>query len=150
MLVQVFALSWNFNLSILWFVSQQTVFQRYLRPDKDYLSFSLIYNDGKRSLDLVRIPEVTSIFWPIILVYEIAHFMICINDNKICKDKVEAEVWFSGLKTLISSGQYGRPKIDGWNNGGFFNDVGSRLPYPPNYSSLLYHVMYSFHVCSQS
>ena len=31
----------------------QAVFERYLRPEKDYLSFSLIYNDGKRSLDLV-------------------------------------------------------------------------------------------------
>lgn len=31
----------------------QAVFQRYLRPDKEYLSFSLIYNNGKRSLDLV-------------------------------------------------------------------------------------------------
>lgn len=29
------------------------VFRRYLRPEKDYLSFSLIYNNGKRSLDLV-------------------------------------------------------------------------------------------------
>ncbi|CAL9065019.1 PH, RCC1 and FYVE domains-containing protein 1-like isoform X1 [Musa acuminata AAA Group] len=70
-----------------------SVFQRYPRPDKDYLSFSLIYNDGKRSLDL------------------------------ICKDKVEVEVWFSGLKTLISAGQYGRPKIDGWSNG-LYNDDG--------------------------
>ncbi|XP_042388138.1 PH, RCC1 and FYVE domains-containing protein 1-like [Zingiber officinale] len=69
-----------------------SVFQRYLRPDKDYLSFSLIYNDGKRSLDL------------------------------ICKDKVEAEVWFSGLKALISAGQYGRPKIDGWSNGLYYNE----------------------------
>ncbi|XP_061358439.1 PH, RCC1 and FYVE domains-containing protein 1-like isoform X2 [Gastrolobium bilobum] len=51
------------------------VFQRFLRPEKDYLSFSLIYNNGKRSLDL------------------------------ICKDKVEAEVWIGGLKALISSGQ---------------------------------------------
>lgn len=31
----------------------QAVFQRYLRPEKDYLSFSLPYNNGKRSLDLV-------------------------------------------------------------------------------------------------
>jgi hypothetical protein len=31
----------------------QAVFQRYLRPEKDYVSFSLIYNNGKRSLDLV-------------------------------------------------------------------------------------------------
>uniref|UniRef100_A0A9I9CTZ0 Uncharacterized protein n=1 Tax=Cucumis melo TaxID=3656 RepID=A0A9I9CTZ0_CUCME len=51
------------------------VFERYLRPEKDYLSFSLIYNNGKRSLDL------------------------------ICKDKVEAEAWISGLKALIASGQ---------------------------------------------
>ncbi|XP_010530240.1 PREDICTED: uncharacterized protein LOC104806852 isoform X2 [Tarenaya hassleriana] len=48
------------------------VFQRYLRPEKDYLSFSLIYNNAKRTLDL------------------------------ICKDKVEAEVWIAGLKALIS------------------------------------------------
>ncbi|XP_004496492.1 PH, RCC1 and FYVE domains-containing protein 1 [Cicer arietinum] len=64
------------------------VFQRYLRPEKDYLSFSLIYNHGKRSLDL------------------------------ICKDKVEAEVWISGLGELISFGQGGRSKIDGWCDGG--------------------------------
>ncbi|KAK8492996.1 hypothetical protein V6N12_037524 [Hibiscus sabdariffa] len=46
------------------------IFQRYPRPEKEYQSFSLIYNE--RSLDL------------------------------ICKDKDEAEAWFSGLKTLIS------------------------------------------------
>ncbi|CAN8244117.1 unnamed protein product [Cochlearia groenlandica] len=46
------------------------IFQRYPRPEKEYQSFSLLYND--RSLDL------------------------------ICKDKDEAEVWFSGLKVLIS------------------------------------------------
>ncbi|KAJ1388453.1 Zinc finger, FYVE/PHD-type [Sesbania bispinosa] len=68
------------------------VFQRYLRPEKDYLSFSLIYNHGKRSLDL------------------------------ICKDKVEAEVWIAGLKALISSGQGGRSKIDGWSDGGLYLD----------------------------
>eukprot|EP00268_Persea_americana_P027387 TRINITY_DN2677_c0_g1_i1.p1 TRINITY_DN2677_c0_g1~~TRINITY_DN2677_c0_g1_i1.p1 ORF type:complete len:1105 (+),score=228.75 TRINITY_DN2677_c0_g1_i1:439-3753(+) len=46
------------------------IFQRCPRPEKEYQSFSLIYND--RSLDL------------------------------ICKDKDEAEVWFVGLKALIS------------------------------------------------
>ncbi|KAL3648773.1 hypothetical protein CASFOL_005176 [Castilleja foliolosa] len=51
------------------------VFRRFLRPDKDYLSFSLIYNNGERSLDL------------------------------ICKDKVESEVWLAGLKALTSTGQ---------------------------------------------
>ncbi|KAL3634916.1 PH, RCC1 and FYVE domains-containing protein 1 [Castilleja foliolosa] len=73
------------------------VFQRYLRPEKDYLSFSLIYNNGKRSLDL------------------------------ICKDKVEAEIWIAGLKALISSGQDGRSKIDGWNDGGFGFDENKEL-----------------------
>ncbi|KAL7128266.1 hypothetical protein ABFS83_14G304800 [Erythranthe nasuta] len=68
------------------------VFQRYLRPDKDYLSFSLIYDNGKRSLDL------------------------------ICKDKVEAEIWIAGLQALVSSGKAGRSKIDGWRDGGLYFD----------------------------
>ncbi|KAK4788782.1 hypothetical protein SAY86_020101 [Trapa natans] len=68
------------------------VFQRYLCPEKDYLSFSLIYNDGKQSLDL------------------------------ICKNKVETEVWVTGLKALISSGQGGRSKIDGWCDGSLYLD----------------------------
>nr|GMD77280.1 PH, RCC1 and FYVE domains-containing protein 1 [Ipomoea batatas] len=51
------------------------VFKRFFRPEKEYLSFSLIYNNGERSLDL------------------------------ICKDKVEAEVWIAGLTSLISTGQ---------------------------------------------
>ncbi|XP_038903739.1 PH, RCC1 and FYVE domains-containing protein 1-like [Benincasa hispida] len=59
------------------------VFRRYLRPEKDYLSFSLLYRNGERSLDL------------------------------ICKDKGEAEVWFVGLKNLISSRpQHGRSRSD--------------------------------------
>ncbi|XP_052191395.1 PH, RCC1 and FYVE domains-containing protein 1-like isoform X3 [Diospyros lotus] len=73
------------------------VFRRYLRPEKDYLSFSLIYNNGKRSLDL------------------------------ICEDKVEAEVWITGLKALISSGQGGRSKIDGWSDGDLYFDDNKKL-----------------------
>ncbi|KAK7279857.1 hypothetical protein RJT34_24916 [Clitoria ternatea] len=73
------------------------VFQRYLRPEKDHLSFSLIYNNGKRSLDL------------------------------ICKDKVEAEVWIAGLQALISSDQGGRSKIDGWSDGGLYLDDSREL-----------------------
>ncbi|KAI4328416.1 hypothetical protein L6164_020773 [Bauhinia variegata] len=49
-----------------------STFQRYPRPEKEYQSFSLIYND--RSLDL------------------------------ICKDKDEAEIWFVGLKALVTRG----------------------------------------------
>ncbi|XVF03360.1 hypothetical protein REPUB_Repub04eG0254300 [Reevesia pubescens] len=56
------------------------IFQRYPRPEKEYQSFSLIYND--RSLDL------------------------------ICKDKDEAEVWFVGLKALISRGTYRKWKFE--------------------------------------
>ncbi|KAK6265652.1 hypothetical protein QUC31_016489 [Theobroma cacao] len=58
------------------------VFRRYLRPEKEYLSFSLLYNNGERSLDL------------------------------ICKDKVEAEVWFAGLKALIGQNRNRRTKSD--------------------------------------
>ncbi|GMH31648.1 hypothetical protein Nepgr_033492 [Nepenthes gracilis] len=69
------------------------VFRRYLRPEKDYLSFSLLYNNGKRSLDL------------------------------ICKDKVEAEAWIAGLTALVALGKGGRSKIDGWSDEGLcFND----------------------------
>ncbi|CAF1778182.1 unnamed protein product [Brassica oleracea var. botrytis] len=46
------------------------IFQRCPRPEKEYQSFSLIYDE--RSLDL------------------------------ICKDKDEAQVWFTGLKAVIS------------------------------------------------
>ncbi|KAL6651738.1 hypothetical protein ACP70R_010663 [Stipagrostis hirtigluma subsp. patula] len=72
------------------------VFQRFLLPEKDHLSFSLIYNDGKRSLDL------------------------------ICKDKVEAEAWFTGLNALISPGQHGsQPQhIGGLRNGNLSFDCG--------------------------
>ncbi|RCV14793.1 hypothetical protein SEVIR_3G008200v4 [Setaria viridis] len=70
------------------------VFQRFLLPEKDHLSFSLIYNDGKRSLDL------------------------------ICKDKVEAEAWFTGLSALVSPGQHGSQAqhIDGIRNAGLSFD----------------------------
>ncbi|PIN07080.1 hypothetical protein CDL12_20359 [Handroanthus impetiginosus] len=83
------------------------VFQRYLRPEKEYLSFSLIYNNGKRSLDL------------------------------ICKEKVEAEIWIAGLKALISSGQAGRSKIDGWGDGGLcFDDNRDLTSNSPSNSSV--------------
>ncbi|XP_022760898.1 PH, RCC1 and FYVE domains-containing protein 1-like [Durio zibethinus] len=58
------------------------VFRRYLRPEKEYLSFSLLYNNGERSLDL------------------------------ICKDKAEAEVWLAGLKALIGKNRSRRTKSD--------------------------------------
>ncbi|XP_028785573.1 PH, RCC1 and FYVE domains-containing protein 1 isoform X1 [Neltuma alba] len=52
------------------------VFRRHLRPEKDYLSFSLVYKNGERTLDL------------------------------ICKDKAEVEIWFGGLKALTSPRQH--------------------------------------------
>ncbi|KAI3890705.1 hypothetical protein MKX03_023128 [Papaver bracteatum] len=55
-------------------VGQRTVnFQRQPQPEKEHQSFSLIYADGQRSLDL------------------------------ICKDKVQAETWCTGLRDLITS-----------------------------------------------
>ncbi|KAF7837463.1 PH, RCC1 and FYVE domains-containing protein 1-like isoform X1 [Senna tora] len=68
----------NLNLSSVSRIipGQRTaVFRRYLCPEKDYLSFSLLYRNEERSLDLV------------------------------CKDKAEADIWFAGLKALISTGQ---------------------------------------------
>ncbi|XP_002533468.2 PH, RCC1 and FYVE domains-containing protein 1 isoform X1 [Ricinus communis] len=68
------------------------VFRRFLRPEKDYLSFSLLYNNGERTLDL------------------------------ICKDKVEAEVWLAGLKALIgrNRGRRTRSDISDLTDGGDF------------------------------
>ncbi|XP_028780709.1 PH, RCC1 and FYVE domains-containing protein 1-like [Neltuma alba] len=68
----------NLNLSCVSHIicGQRTaVFRRYLCPEKDSLSFSLLYKNSERSLNL------------------------------ICKDKAEADVWFTGLKALISPGQ---------------------------------------------
>ncbi|XWS53809.1 hypothetical protein CRYUN_Cryun10bG0032000 [Craigia yunnanensis] len=58
------------------------VFRRFLRSEKEYLSFSLLYSNGERSLDL------------------------------ICKDKAEAEVWLAGLKALIGQNRNRRTKSD--------------------------------------
>ncbi|CAL9194639.1 PH, RCC1 and FYVE domains-containing protein 1-like isoform X1 [Musa acuminata AAA Group] len=73
------------------------VFRRYLRPEKDYLSFSLIYNNGERSLDL------------------------------ICKDQGELEVWITGLKALISTGQHQHSRTDSHSDGVFFSDDGDSV-----------------------
>ncbi|XP_018730831.2 PH, RCC1 and FYVE domains-containing protein 1 isoform X2 [Eucalyptus grandis] len=50
-----------------------------LQPDREAQSFSLIYADGKRSIDL------------------------------ICKDHAQADSWYLGLKTIISKCQHSRP-----------------------------------------
>ncbi|KAF4371973.1 hypothetical protein CsatB_028667 [Cannabis sativa] len=73
------------------------IFQRYPRPEKEYQSFSLIYND--RSLDL------------------------------ICKDKDEAEVWFSGLKALISRGHHRK-----WRNESRSDGIPSEANSPRTYT----------------
>ncbi|KAF8015027.1 hypothetical protein BT93_H0730 [Corymbia citriodora subsp. variegata] len=59
---------------------QRTVnFQKQLQPDRETQSFSLIYADGKRSIDL------------------------------ICKDHTQADSWYLGLKTIISKCHHSRP-----------------------------------------
>lgn len=64
------------------------------------------------------------------MVYLLSFFVLIIMFSmcssvafKICKDKLEAELWFAGLRALISSGQCGRSKIDGWSDGGLCLDV---------------------------
>ncbi|KAJ0702589.1 putative chromatin regulator PHD family [Helianthus annuus] len=79
------------------------IFQRYLRPEKEYQSFSLIYDD--RSLDL------------------------------ICKDKDEAEVWFSGLKALISR-SHQRKWRTGSRSDGFPSEANSPRTYTRRSSPL--------------
>ncbi|KAL6840503.1 hypothetical protein ACP4OV_030313 [Aristida adscensionis] len=69
------------------------VFRRFLRPEKDYLSFSLIYKNGQRSLDLV------------------------------CKDQAEVEVWFSALEGLISSCRKNTPSEEQTNRVSFSDEV---------------------------
>ncbi|XP_057971539.1 PH, RCC1 and FYVE domains-containing protein 1 [Malania oleifera] len=68
---------------------QRTVnFQRQLRPEMESQSFSLIYANGERSLDL------------------------------ICKDKAQADSWFVGLKAAISRCRCHRPSATLQNNRG--------------------------------
>ncbi|TKY58824.1 E3 ubiquitin-protein ligase HERC2 [Spatholobus suberectus] len=65
-------------------------FQRYPRPEKEYQSFSLIYND--RSLDL------------------------------ICKDKDEAEIWFVGLKALVTRGNNRKWRFESRTDDSLYSD----------------------------
>ncbi|XP_020535787.1 PH, RCC1 and FYVE domains-containing protein 1 isoform X2 [Jatropha curcas] len=59
---------------------QKTInFRRQPQPDKEHQSFSLIYANGERSLDL------------------------------ICKDKAQADSWFIGLKAVVSRSHHSRP-----------------------------------------
>lgn len=48
-------------------------------------------------------------------------------------------MWISGLKRLISSGQGGRSKIDGWSDGGLNIDVNNthQLVVKVHFSSVL-------------
>ncbi|XP_057850458.1 PH, RCC1 and FYVE domains-containing protein 1 isoform X2 [Cryptomeria japonica] len=70
-------------------------FHRQPRPEKEYQSFSLIYGNGEQSLDL------------------------------ICKDKEQAEIWFVGLKALISGTQSHKLYVDSWSDGGLQSNSSS-------------------------
>lgn len=91
------------------------------------MSFSLIYNNGKRSVDLVSDELCNSMYNYDDILFLFSSFSIIVIFSfvlfQICKDKVEVEVWIAGLRALISSGQAGRSKIDGWSDGGFNLDV---------------------------
>eukprot|EP00252_Welwitschia_mirabilis_P028040 TRINITY_DN9938_c0_g1_i3.p1 TRINITY_DN9938_c0_g1~~TRINITY_DN9938_c0_g1_i3.p1 ORF type:complete len:274 (-),score=44.19 TRINITY_DN9938_c0_g1_i3:192-1013(-) len=72
-----------------------TNFQRQPRPEKEYQSFSLIYKNGERTLDL------------------------------ICKDKEQAEIWFVGLKALISGAKLHAFYTNERHDGGFLSNTSS-------------------------
>lgn len=74
-------------------------FQRQPRPEKEYQSFSLLYGNGERSLDL------------------------------ICKDKEQAEIWFVGLKALISGSQFLKLYTDSRSDGGLPSNSSSPAGY---------------------
>lgn len=97
----------------LHYIDVQAIFQRYPRPEKECQSFSLIYSD--RSLDLVRIAYIGICCYILmklsVAICSLNRFLSLYNPRsrvvfllvyQICKDKDEAEVWFAGLKTLIS------------------------------------------------
>ena len=75
---------------LLWLICYQAVFQRYLRPEKDYLSFSLIYNNGKRSLDLVGY-----LFFYVILFSSFTH-------NRTPSPQIRPHPLFSGFIAELS------------------------------------------------
>ncbi|WZZ03726.1 hypothetical protein YC2023_089647 [Brassica napus] len=80
------------------------VFKRFLRPEKDHLSFSLLFNNRERSLDL------------------------------ICKDKAETEIWFAGLKYLIerSRNRRARSEIPEINDSDYFSTGRQSIDVFPN------------------
>ncbi|KAF2290519.1 hypothetical protein GH714_014235 [Hevea brasiliensis] len=79
---------------------QRTVnFQRQLQPDKEHQSFSLIYANGERSLDL------------------------------ICKDKAQADSWYIGLRAVISRCHRSRPFTAVRSNGEAISCVNSPAGY---------------------
>ncbi|XP_024393986.1 PH, RCC1 and FYVE domains-containing protein 1 [Physcomitrium patens] len=73
------------------------VFLRYPRPGKVCQSFSLIYSNEERSLDL------------------------------ICKDKDEADVWFVGLKASVAGAQLRKSKLNNINHVGSTNATNHSL-----------------------
>ncbi|KAL5574147.1 hypothetical protein UlMin_023744 [Ulmus minor] len=84
---------------------QKTIsFKRQLQPEKESQSFSLIYANGERSLDLVRSVLFTSCKVNFSVLIVIISF-----PEKICKDKGQAESWILGLRVLISRSNNSRP-----------------------------------------
>jgi hypothetical protein len=73
------------------------------------------YNENQFNL-------LASLSIPILL-----HILMSYPVLKICKDKVEAEAWFTGLSALVSPGQHGSQAqhIDGIRNAGHSFDVNS-------------------------
>ncbi|KAL4290490.1 hypothetical protein GQ457_14G018970 [Hibiscus cannabinus] len=84
-------------------------FERYPQPEKEYQSFSLIYND--RSLDLASIPFYS--FLESCTLFMGSNSLL----HQISKDKDEAKVWFTGLKALISHGHNWKGRLESRSDG---------------------------------
>ncbi|CAN6464089.1 unnamed protein product [Victoria cruziana] len=77
----------------------QVNFQQHARPENLYQSFSLIYGNGQKSLDL------------------------------ICKDKEQAESWYLGLKSLVSGSNHWKISSNLRNDGGTWSYSNSPSSY---------------------
>jgi hypothetical protein len=129
----------------------QAVFQRYPRPEKEYQSFSLIHSNDERSLDLVSFLSLLintgflklhGFLWRLLL---LRFLWRSFTDSvptlppfhvQICKDKDEAEVWFVGLKALVSRAQLQKPRFE-FKIGGPVLDVSSQYSLHTSNSSPL-------------
>lgn len=129
-----------FNLFLFsWFFNVFCSLRRTIYPSHSYIMMAsglLIWYYNKDQLNFISSLSFLNEF----------HLMSPNLVSKICKDKVEAEVWFAGLNVLISPGQHGsqHQHIDGIRNGALSFEVNS-LQHRPLCEYIIVWVMISHH-----